>query len=73
LNVGGRLAPDVAYELPDGGLVRWLGGFDLRHLARLAPGPVPLRELALRLRDEGLSDLDIDRLIEYCFSRNILG
>ena len=73
LNVGGQLAPDVAYELPDGGLVRWIGGFDLRLLARLAHEPVRSHELFTRLRAEGLSASDTQLLIVFCLSRNILG
>ncbi len=73
LNVGGTLACDIAYELPDGGLVRWIGGFDLRLLARLAHEPVPSRELSTRLRAEGLSAIDTHLLIVFCLSRNILG
>ena len=67
------LAPDVAYELPDGGLVRWLGGFDLRRLARLAHDPISSFELSQKLRAEGMSNTEVNLLIAYCLSRNILG
>jgi flavin-dependent dehydrogenase len=73
LNVGGALASDVAYEFPDGGLVRWVGGFDLRVLARLAHQPILAHELSTRLRAEGLSAMDTHRLIVFCLSRDILG
>jgi flavin-dependent dehydrogenase len=73
LNVGGMLAPDVAYELPDGSLVRWLGGFDLRRLARLTPEPITPVELSLKLQDEGMSTTEVNLLMAYCVSRNILG
>ncbi len=73
LNVNGTLATDVAYELPDGGLVRWLGGLDLRVLARLAHEPVPSLELSLGLQAEGLSALDAHRLIAFCVARKLLG
>jgi 2-polyprenyl-6-methoxyphenol hydroxylase-like FAD-dependent oxidoreductase len=73
LNVGGALVADTAYELPDGGLVRWIGGFDLRRLARLAHEPVTSHELFTRLRAEGLSAIDTQLLIIFCLSRDILG
>ena len=73
LNVGGTLTPDVAYELPDGALVRWLGGFDLRHLCRLAHEPILTHELSLRLQAEGLSAIETKLLIESCLYHKVLG
>jgi hypothetical protein len=32
VNIGGRIVPDDCCVLPDGGLVRWVGGFDLLQL-----------------------------------------
>ena len=72
LNQNGTLTPDVAYELPDGGQVRWLGTFDLRRLAHLAAAPIPSLELAQRLRDEGLALSDAQKLILWCVSHKIL-
>jgi hypothetical protein len=73
LNVGGVLASDVAYELPDGSLVRWLGGFDLRRLAHLTPEPISSVELSNKLQAEGMSITAVNLLMAYCLSRNILG
>ena len=73
LNVVGMLATDVAYELSDGSLVRWLGGFDLRRLARLTHDPISSFELSQKLRAEGMSNTEVNLLIAYCLSRNILG
>ena len=67
------LATDVAYELPDGSLVRWLGGFDLRRLANLTPEPIKSVELSHKLCAEGMSNNEANLLIAYCLSRNILG
>jgi hypothetical protein len=72
LNIDGKLAPEVAYELYDGVLIRWLGGFDLRRLACLADEPIPLRELALKLRAEGLSDAETRFLLYQCINHEIL-
>ena len=69
----GTLASDVAYELPDGALVRWAGGFDLRNLARFAPDALPTAELMQRLHAEGLSSHDACTLIAWCVVRKILG
>jgi flavin-dependent dehydrogenase len=73
LNVVGMLAADVAYELSDGSLVRWLGGFDLRRLASLAHEPISSSELSHKLRAEGMANTEVKLLIAYCLSRNILG
>jgi hypothetical protein len=73
LNLGGTLAPDVAYELSDGGLVRWLGGFDLQRLARLATEPVPAAQLSESLQAEGLSAQDARTLLAWCVSHKVLG
>jgi flavin-dependent dehydrogenase len=72
LNVEGTLDRDVAYELPDGALVRWLGGFDLRRLARLATHPIPAAELSQKLQAEGLSPTDARTLLSWCINHNIL-
>jgi flavin-dependent dehydrogenase len=72
LSQSGALGADIAYELPDGGLVRWLGPFDLRRLAHLASAPVPSNELAQRLRAEGLSPPDAQKLIFWCVSHKVL-
>ena len=72
LNVEGKLDRDIAYELPDGGLVRWLGGFDLRRLARLATDPIPPAELSQKLQGEGLSSTDARTLLAWCIKHNIL-
>jgi 2-polyprenyl-6-methoxyphenol hydroxylase-like FAD-dependent oxidoreductase len=73
LNVVGILAADVAYELSDGSLVRWLGGFDLRRLASLTHDPITSSELSHKLRAEGMPNTEVNLLIAYCLSRNILG
>ncbi len=73
LHSRGTLAADVAFELPDGALVRWAGGFDLRNLARLAPEPIPAAELLQRLHSEGLSLPDARTLLAWCVAHNILG
>jgi flavin-dependent dehydrogenase len=69
----GTLTPEVAYELPDGALVRWAGGFDLRSLARLAPEPISTAELLQRLHAEGLAVPDARTLLTWCVARKILG
>jgi hypothetical protein len=73
LNVVGMLATDVAYELPDGSLVRWLGGFDLRRLAHLTPEPISSVDLSDKLRAEGMSTTEVNLLMAFCLSRKILG
>ncbi len=72
LNIAGTLSPDTAYELPDGALVRWLGGFDLRRLARLANDPIPTTELTQKLQSHGLSPADACTLLTWCVNQNLL-
>jgi flavin-dependent dehydrogenase len=73
LNVDGMIVPGVAVNLPDGGLVRWLGGFDLLILRELARDPVSPDWLSRRLQGHGLSGSETENLLQWCLARGILG
>ncbi len=72
VNRANRIVPDVAFVLPDGGLVRWAGTFDLMALRDLAGIPQFLGDLRQGLVDQGLSPADADRLLYWCIDRRIL-
>jgi hypothetical protein len=69
LNVKGVIVPGTVLELPDGGLVRWLGAFDLLDLQELAPIPTPLSALLRSLEAQGLA---AERLVTWCLRNELL-
>jgi hypothetical protein len=73
LNVDGAIVPGIAIDLPDGGSVRWLGGFDLLILRELARDPVSVEALRRSLRAQGLSGSESEFLLLWCLERGILG
>jgi flavin-dependent dehydrogenase len=73
LNVDGVIVPGVAVALPDGGSVRWLGGFDLLILRQLARDPVSPDGLCHMLQGHGLTGSETESLLQWCLARGILG
>jgi hypothetical protein len=69
VNVEGVIVPATVLELPDGGLVRWLGSFDLLHLRELAPVSTPLTVLLRSLAARGL---DAGRILGWCLRNDVL-
>ncbi len=69
LNVGGVIVPATVLELPDGGLARWLGTFDLLDLRELVAIPTRLSVLSSSLAARGLC---AEHLVEWCLRNEIL-
>ena len=72
LNIDGLIVPGTAVALPGGGLVRWLGSFDLLVLRDMAMTPVPLSTLAGRLGAGGLPPADLGPLLHWCESHGLI-
>jgi flavin-dependent dehydrogenase len=69
LNCDGHILQGEAIEMESGGLVRWLGGFDLLALRTLAPTVTPTRRVEGEL---GLPPARAARVIRWCVDRGIL-
>ena len=69
LNYGGQILQGEAIEIEGGGLVRWLGGFDLLVLRTLAAAAAPTRRLGRELE---LPPARAARVIRWCVDRGIL-
>jgi 2-polyprenyl-6-methoxyphenol hydroxylase-like FAD-dependent oxidoreductase len=54
-NTGGRVVRDTAIVLPDGGLARWINGFDLLHLRDAVDGDRTVTQATAALTTTGLS------------------
>jgi hypothetical protein len=65
VNRGGRIVADECCVLPDGGLVRWVGGIDLL-LVRdaVANGRTP-REVCAELARHGITDTSAHALLTW--------
>jgi 2-polyprenyl-6-methoxyphenol hydroxylase-like FAD-dependent oxidoreductase len=72
LNIDGVIVPGTAVALPGGGLVRWLGSFDILVLRDMATTPVPLAILAEGLGARGLSPADVGRLLLWCQAHGLI-
>jgi hypothetical protein len=72
LNVEGLAVPGAALRLPDGGLARWLGAFDLLVLRDLAAEPVAPGRLLERLAAQGLTAGAADALLSWCLRQRVL-
>jgi flavin-dependent dehydrogenase len=72
LNEGGVLRPGEAILLPDGGLVRWVGAFDLLRLRELAAGPRQAGELRRELEEAGLSAGQSEALLRWSTRQGVL-
>ena len=70
---GDRIVPGEAVQLPDGGLVRWVGGGDLLNQRTLTLARIPPTELIARLSVSGLTPGQASRLVEWCVARGVLG
>jgi flavin-dependent dehydrogenase len=62
LAIDGHVELGPALRLPDGAITRWVGSFDLLHLARLAADPTPRLLLVAELLSMGV-DLSTARLL----------
>jgi hypothetical protein len=69
----GRIVPEEAVQLLDGGLVRWVGGVDLLNMRNLAAVPIQLPQLIARLSILGLMPGQASQLVEWCLVRGVLG
>jgi hypothetical protein len=69
LNCGGHIQQGEAIEIEGGGMVRWLGDFDLLVLRKLAGAAAPTRRLVDELE---LPPARATRLIRWCVDRGIL-
>lgn len=65
LNVGGRIVTDEACVLPDGGVVRWVGGFDLLALRDCT-------DVATALAASGMSDRTGQALVDWALRAGVL-
>jgi hypothetical protein len=72
INRSQSIVPDVAFILRDGGLVRWIGAFDLMILFGLARVPRPLGEMRLGLVAHGLTLESADAVLQWSMERGIL-
>ena len=72
LQRAGRIEMDEALVCADGGLVRWLGGFDLLRLRALASSPCRLSDLGDRLEREGLGRDGSPALLAWCVRHGLL-
>ncbi len=68
----GALVIDEAIILPDGGLVRWLGSFDLLTLREWTRSPIRVRMLTEQLRDAGVPKAQTGALLVWCSRQQIL-
>jgi len=69
LNCRGHIQQGEAIEIEGGGMVRWLGGFDLLVLRKLAGAAAPTRKLVDKLE---LPPALATRVIRWCVERGIL-
>jgi flavin-dependent dehydrogenase len=72
VNRSGRLTSDEVVVLADGGLVRWLGGFDLLILRDLAGQARRMDELCAELGGTGLSPGEGAQLLHWCLRSGLL-
>lgn len=73
VNRGGRIVADECCVLPDGGLLRWVGGVDLLHLRdAVADGRTPA-QLCAALARLGVADASAQALIAWALRVGALG
>ncbi len=72
LQIGGFIERGEVIRLPDGGAVRWIGGFDLIRLRDLARRRLPFTQLIERLVDEGVEADRSLTLVRWCCAKRIL-
>ncbi len=72
LVIDGVIQPGQAVRLPDGTQTRWLGSFDLLHLARLSSDPIPRIVLLARLQAEGLGAVDARAVLAWALRHHLL-
>ncbi len=69
---GDGIVEEECLRLPDGGLVRWLGEFDLMALQTIAAVPRASSALVATLRERGLKGSDVESLLRWCVDRRVL-
>jgi 2-polyprenyl-6-methoxyphenol hydroxylase-like FAD-dependent oxidoreductase len=72
LRRGDAIVEDHCLRLPDGGLVRWLGEFDLLELRVLAGIPCSWNALRAALQKRGLGCTDVENLLRWSVDRCVL-
>jgi hypothetical protein len=72
INRSQSVVPDIAFILHDGGLVRWVGTFDLMILFRLARVPRPLCNVRSGLMAHGLTLENADAVLQWSMERGII-
>jgi 2-polyprenyl-6-methoxyphenol hydroxylase-like FAD-dependent oxidoreductase len=72
LRRGDVIVQDYCLRMPDGGLVRWLGRFDLLELRTLAATPRSISMLQEALRELGLGCADVETLLRWSIDRRVL-
>jgi hypothetical protein len=69
---GDQIVEELCLRLPDGGLVRWLGSFDLLTLRAIAVRPCSSATLAAALQAHGLDSPNTEQLLRWSLDREIL-
>ena len=72
LQIDGFIERGEVIRLPDGGAVRWIGGFDLIRLRDMARHPIPFPQLIERLSTEGVEAARSRALLHWCCAKGIL-
>jgi flavin-dependent dehydrogenase len=72
LAIDGHVELGPALRLADGAITRWVGSFDLLHLARLAADPTPRLLLVAELLDMGVDLPSARRLVSWALHNGLL-
>ena len=67
-----RVVPALAVRLRDGGLTRWVGGFDILALDELARTQPTTQALLTALVDRGLGERQACALLQWCEKEGVL-
>jgi hypothetical protein len=65
INRGGRIVADKCCVLPDGGLVRWIGGFDVLLLRDAVASGRTAPEIGAQLTRLGVADTSAQALLAW--------
>jgi hypothetical protein len=68
----GLLVRGAAVQMADGGLVRWLGTYDLLELKELAGSALPITDILHRLVRANVSHAAAEMLVRWCLRQGIL-
>ncbi|MGH4017832.1 MAG: NAD(P)/FAD-dependent oxidoreductase [Pseudonocardiaceae bacterium] len=72
VNIDGRIVADTCCVLPDGGLVRWVGGFDLLQLRDAVAGGRTWTQVCAALGAAGVPDTTADALMAWALRSGVI-